>query len=85
MKKFILSSVLVVAVLMAIISPSVAHLNANNLKIAGMQMLLNVGGLNLEGTGTRCPGSFCLDDIMSCAPGCGCLIIPGICTGACCQ
>jgi len=85
MKKVIMSAVLVVAVLMATISPSASHLNANNLKSAGMRMLLNFGGLNLEGTGDGCPGSFCLDDIRSCALGYGCLVVPPIYAGHCSQ
>ncbi|KAM7478212.1 hypothetical protein LguiA_026425 [Lonicera macranthoides] len=71
----------------ALPQPKNANNNNNNNKSPAVvsRKLMDAEQLimGVSGTGTRCNGAFCLDDIMACAPGCGCLV--GVCYGNCCR
>ncbi|KAM7481523.1 hypothetical protein LguiB_006106 [Lonicera macranthoides] len=69
----------------ALSQPENANNNNNNKSPVVSRKLMDAERviIGVSGTGTRCNGAFCLDDIMACAPGCGCLV--AFCYGSCCS
>ncbi|KAH7546279.1 hypothetical protein FEM48_Zijuj01G0183400 [Ziziphus jujuba var. spinosa] len=58
---------------------------AQRLSNAGKLLLVDIMMKGIEGDGNLFPGEVCVHRPMDCAPGCGCLIIPGVCYGNCCK